>query len=65
MVNLNFQAAAADDGGFPDHVLSHFLNHQSAWNVCGTCAAHSDCPILANREDLALGFVDRSPAGEA
>lgn len=54
VVNLNFQAAAADDGGFLDHVLSHFLNHQSAWNVCGTCAAHSDCPILANREDLAL-----------
>jgi hypothetical protein len=54
VVNLNFQAAAADGGGFLDHVLDHFLNHQTAWNVCSKCAAESHCPILANRNELAL-----------
>ena len=54
VVNLNFQAAAAENGGFLDHVLSHFLDNQAAWNVCGKCSARADCPILENRNQLTL-----------
>ena len=54
VVNLNYQAATGDDGGFLNHVLDHFLNHESAWKVCGSCAARDQCPILANRHDLAM-----------
>lgn len=60
VVNLNYQAAAGDEGGFVNHVLDHFLNYQSAWNVCKSCLAHDECPIRANRDDLALSTTSAS-----
>lgn len=54
VINLNYQAAAADGGGFLDHVLDHFLNHESGWKICGTCRASDTCPILRNRSQLAM-----------
>lgn len=59
VINLNFQAAVAGDGGFLKHVLAHFLDNQAAWNVCARCRAHPDCPIRGNRMDLTL-----SPSAE-
>lgn len=60
VLNLNYQAASAGNGGFLKHVLDHFLNHESAWKVCRSCSAREDCPMLANRADLAL-----SPAAQS
>jgi len=59
VINLNFQAAVTNDGGFFEHVLSHFLDNQAAWNVCQKCRAKGQCPILENRSDLTL-----SPSSE-
>jgi hypothetical protein len=53
VLNLNYQASSSDGGGFFAHVLDHFLNHESAWKVCRICSAGEDCPIFANRNDLA------------
>ncbi len=59
VINLNFQAAVAGDGGFLKHVLTHFLDNQGAWKVCGKCRAKAECPILKNRMELTL-----SPSAE-
>jgi len=59
VINLNFQASVAGDGGFLKHVLGHFLDNQAAWNVCAKCRAHLECPILENRMALTL-----SPSAE-
>ncbi|WP_407280346.1 hypothetical protein U5817_08140 [Aromatoleum evansii] len=57
VLNLNHQAATAGEGGFFEHALDHFLNHESAWKVCKSCRASGHCPILANRNDLARSSV--------
>jgi hypothetical protein len=54
VVNLNFQAATAGKGGFLEHVLGYFLDHQAAWNVCTKCRARDLCPIVTNRQALTL-----------
>lgn len=59
VINLNFQAAVAGDGGFLKHVLTHFLDNQGAWKVCGKCRAQAECPIFENRMELTL-----SPSAE-
>jgi len=53
VINLNHQSATSRGRSFLDHALDHFLNHQSAWNVCKSCKASDDCPIYANRNELA------------
>lgn len=66
VINLNFQAAVAEGGGFLDHVLDVFLNHQGAWNVCGQCLARNLCPILENRDQLrSASKGERSGARES
>lgn len=59
VVNLNFQAAVVGEGGFLEHVLAHFLDNQTAWNVCNRCHAQDACPIYANRMDLTLSPAAR------
>jgi hypothetical protein len=54
VVNLNFQAAVVGEKGFFEHVLMHFLDNQTAWNVCNRCQAQNECPIYANRMDLSV-----------
>lgn len=63
VINLNHQAATAGEGGFLAYALGHFLDNEKAWRKCTRCAASPDCPILANRRDLAARSRRRSGDG--
>lgn len=50
VVNLNYQSATPESGGFLRHLLESWIGDGRRWTACRECTARPECPIYRNKE---------------